>query len=542
MRFGDQLKRHQYQEVWQQYCGFLELSMQDYMRIQHRLMEEQIRLWTASGVGQKILQGKRPQTVEDFRRTVPLTTYSDYADILLTKRADLLPGDPVIWLQTTWEGGKHPAKLAPYTRGMLDVFKSNLIAVSTLSSSGDDRVSRLSNGDRVLFGLAPLPYVTGLFPLVFDEEIDFKFLPPVKEANAMSFGQRNKRGFALGMQQGIDVFFGLSSVIHYITVNFAAMLQGGGSKLSKLLHISPQMLYRYVRAKYQSGKEKRPILPKDLFRLKALVCAGTDTASYKAELEEAWGVAPLEIFAGTEPSIVGTETWTHDGMVFFPDTCFYEFIPQDQLDLCKKDPAYTPGTVLMDELEEGHDYELVITVLKGGAFARYRVGDMFRCVGIGGDKSTRLPRLVFLDRISSVIDIAGFTRITETAIADVMALSGLPVAHWFARKEYDEERRPYLHLYLEMQPEALHVRASDRQLLIDHLTAYFSYFDSDYRDLHKMLGIDPLQITYLRCGAVEAYEKNTGKTVPPMNPSSYEMNVLLKSGPEARREEREAAK
>ncbi len=28
---------------------------------------------------------------------VPLTTYDDYADILLAKQPDMLPGNPVIW-------------------------------------------------------------------------------------------------------------------------------------------------------------------------------------------------------------------------------------------------------------------------------------------------------------------------------------------------------------------------------------------------------------------------------------------------------------
>ncbi len=46
---------------------------------------------------------------------VPLTDYEDYADILLRKDGDSLPGNPVIWIQTTWEGGKHPIKVAPYT-------------------------------------------------------------------------------------------------------------------------------------------------------------------------------------------------------------------------------------------------------------------------------------------------------------------------------------------------------------------------------------------------------------------------------------------
>ena len=50
--------------------------------------------------------------------------------------------------------------------------------------------------------------------------------------------------------------------------------------------------------------------------------AGTDNLCYKDDLEELWGIRPMELFAGTEPSIMGTETWTRKGMYFFPDTAF----------------------------------------------------------------------------------------------------------------------------------------------------------------------------------------------------------------------------
>ena len=105
MSLKEKLKKHQYNEIWQQYCGFLDLSMEGYMKIQRRLMEEQIQLWSNCGLGQSILKGKHPKNLEEFRKMVPLTEYEDYADILLTKQPDMLPGNPVIWIQTTWEGG-----------------------------------------------------------------------------------------------------------------------------------------------------------------------------------------------------------------------------------------------------------------------------------------------------------------------------------------------------------------------------------------------------------------------------------------------------
>ena len=70
-------------------------------------------------LGKKILKDKRPENIEEFRAMVPLTAYEDYADVLLLKKEDMLPDKPIIWIQTTWEGGKHPIKVAPYTSGML---------------------------------------------------------------------------------------------------------------------------------------------------------------------------------------------------------------------------------------------------------------------------------------------------------------------------------------------------------------------------------------------------------------------------------------
>ena len=40
MNLEEQLEQQDYQAVWNRYCGFLDLSMEDYMRIQRRLMEE----------------------------------------------------------------------------------------------------------------------------------------------------------------------------------------------------------------------------------------------------------------------------------------------------------------------------------------------------------------------------------------------------------------------------------------------------------------------------------------------------------------------
>ena len=77
MTFEEKLISQEYDRIWQEYCGFLDLDLESYMKIQRRLLEEQIRLWCASPLGQKILKGRQPATVEEFRAMVPLTTYDD---------------------------------------------------------------------------------------------------------------------------------------------------------------------------------------------------------------------------------------------------------------------------------------------------------------------------------------------------------------------------------------------------------------------------------------------------------------------------------
>ena len=64
--------------VWQRYCGFLDLSMEEFMEIQRRLLLEQIELVANSPLYRIITQRKKPQSVEEFRKVVPLTTYDNY--------------------------------------------------------------------------------------------------------------------------------------------------------------------------------------------------------------------------------------------------------------------------------------------------------------------------------------------------------------------------------------------------------------------------------------------------------------------------------
>ena len=194
------------------------------------------------------------------------------------------------------------------------------------------------------------------------------------------------------------------------------------------------------------------------------------------------------------------------------------------------DPSYTPRTVCMNEVVPGEVYEIALTVLKGGAFARYRVGDMYRCLGLTSkEDDTRIPRFEYIDRIPSIIDIAGFTRISENSIRNVIELSGLEVAGWVALKEFTADKgRPFLHMYVELAPGTVVGRAVSRELLKEQLTIYFKYVDQDYNDLKRILGMDPLEVTVLRCGTFAAYREKTGRELRHVNPSVHDVQDMVK--------------
>ena len=516
-------------DIWQEYCGFLDLSMEEFMDIQYRLLDEQIDLLSKCGLGQRFFKGRLPKNADEFRQMVPLTTYEDYADILLLKRADLLPAPPVVWLQTTWESGNKPEKWAPYSEDMLKIYRTNIIAAMLMSTSDEKGKFRVRSGYKVLYGLAPMPYATGLFPDLIDSEIKMRFLPSLKEARSMSFSQQSKVGFQLGIAQGIDMFFGLSSVIHRISQTFDLPSGGGGMSLKSLFKMSPVMLYRLLRAKYISRRDNVPVKPCDLFRLQGFVCVGTDTELFKSDLEKAWGRRPLEVMGGTEPSCMATETWSKNGLAFFPDTCFYEFIPEREMLRNLEDPTYQPRTYLMDQLSANENYELVITVLKGGSFVRYRPGDVYRCVRLKNpEDGLDFPQFQYMDRIPTVIDIAGFTRITENSINHVLDLSGIRLADWFALKKYDDDKRSYMQMYVELSEEDQQSALACSSVLREHLSIYFKYYDSDYEDLKSMLGIEPLSVTVLPRGTLSRFEQTFGRRIRKINPPRQDEIEILR--------------
>ena len=59
--------------IWQRYCGFLDLSVREFMGMQKNLLLEQLELVSNSPLGKKMMGDNKPKSVEEFRETVPIT-------------------------------------------------------------------------------------------------------------------------------------------------------------------------------------------------------------------------------------------------------------------------------------------------------------------------------------------------------------------------------------------------------------------------------------------------------------------------------------
>jgi len=154
---------------------------------------------------------------------------------------------------------------------------------------------------------------------------------------------------------------------------------------------------------------------------------------------------------------------------------------------------------LLDEVKPGQNYEIVCTNLHGGAFTRYRIGDIIRITSLRNDElNIDIPQMVFYSRADDVIDFT-YTSFTEKTIWQAIENSGLGYVDWVVRKEIGE--RPILHLYLETKEdsrgrEAELAAAIDKQLKL---------VQEDYSHVEEEFGFKLFKLTLLPCGAFQGY-------------------------------------
>ncbi len=523
----DLLREGRHHELWEKCCGFLDLSLEQFMRIQRRRLQEQLRLLGRCELGKKLMGGGEPWTIDEFRESVPLTTYADYAQYLLGRQEDALPEPPVAWQRTSGREEGSKDQWIPVSRRMYQELGSTLIAATILGTARRRGDVALTLPVRFLNGFAPPPYASGTWAQRMGEELIFEFMPPIEDAAKLGFEDALRAGFALGLRDGLDFAFSTSSIL----VALGERLGSAGALPSADWLLShPSALLRQGKALLKARLARRRITPADVWNIKGLAAIGTDTALYKERIRQLWGRYPLEVYGRTEASIIALQAWDYGTMTFLPGINFLEFLPEAERLAMARNPSHRPRTVLLDEVQPGRSYELVITNFLGGPFVRYRLGDMVNIAALGNERlGIRLPQVGSVARAESLIDIAGFTRLTEATLQRAIEEANIPVEGWMARKEVEKE--PVLHFYIEPRRGA----GLDAVDLEEALHERLKLVDSDYASLEAMLGLKPLRVTLLPPGSFAMHiERHGGQNgsaarpqTPHLNPSEEELASLM---------------
>ncbi|KAK7096789.1 uncharacterized protein [Littorina saxatilis] len=207
------------------------------------------------------------------------------------------------------------------------------------------------------------------------------------------------------------------------------------------------------------------------------------------------------LYAATE-GLVGINLWPGDSPSrYLPHPCvqFFEFIPVECSDLEQ------PETVLLHQVQEGKEYELVLTNISG--LYRYRLGDVVRVTGF----LNQCPIFEFLYRMGQFLNVRGektSEALFYTALKDAVAQwSGLALVDYCCAESIllddviseNKSTVPRYHVFLELEGmEEQDLLSEDQKTMIDDFLCQKSYVYSSFR---KKGSIDVTQVHVLRHGA-----------------------------------------
>jgi hypothetical protein len=514
-----------HEELWRRCCGFIDLSVDDFMSVQSQLLLEQLDLLKKCDLGRDIMQGMSPRSISEFREMVPLTSYEDYAPYLLKRTMKGLPRKPVLWQYTSGKSGEYAYRWVPVTSRQLDEFEPLIFALLLFSTCRRKGEVAFKEMDKVLYGMAPPPYATGTLARVFPNDL-FKFLPEIDKAESTDFEDRIKEGFDLALTEGLDLCLTLSSVAVAIGNRFSE--RSKRTDIGPLLK-RPRALGRLAKGLAVSRLERRALLPRDLWSPKGLITYGIDGSVYRDKIREMWGRYPLQFHGCTEAPFIAMQTWDYRDMTFVPNLNFFEFIPEQEAIRSRQDPSYRPTTLLLDEVVTGK-YELVITSFHGGPFVRYKLGHLIQITSTRNERlDIDIPQMDFLTRVDDQIDIAGFTRLSEKIIWQAMENSGLRYVDWTARKEVKD--KPVLNIYVELKDGMSETSHEISSVIHEELKK----LDTPYSELESFTGLKPVKVTLLATNAFEAFKSRQQQAgagleqlrPPHVNPSDDVLDFLL---------------
>lgn len=371
---------------------------------------------------------KNIKTIEDYRRNVPITTFKDYEPyinrMIENNEEQILTSTPLIgYAQTSGTTGKH--KFIPLTQPVVECYKKYTLTLMIALANKYKRERtgkglKLSRGDFLFadFGSvlpngrpasnvaeSPAKQFGFIFPYIINVPFTSLFKVNDIDRNYLSlrFGLENKDNLYI-----FGIFFtSVSDLFVYLKDNWETLLEdiekGTISDLSCATDETREKLYKVIKPNPQRAAELRiefekgfddTIVERIWPNLSVIYGIGTAIFSpYAKNVRRYARDVPFDhsIYGASEGLFAAADELNTERRLLLPDSVFFEFIPVDD-----EDSIY-----LIDELEPGREYEMVITNQAG--LYRYRFGDIVRVESYLGE----CPYIIFSHRKGNLINVTG---------------------------------------------------------------------------------------------------------------------------------------
>ena len=453
------------------------------------------------------------RTVDDYRKNVPLTTYADYEAYIdrMTEGGErnLLTAYPIAYYASTSGTSGSPKKIPVTDRG-LQVFRdySTTIFFAIASEYYRTTLRRNSRDGAVLtfLSLSQEKLKDGIYfgsiSAACMDSTKMKFLPftATTPVNVMQFNGNTDlkylhARYALA-ERDITHIAGayipaIVDIINYIVANHEELAEdirqgriGAGVQMPEELRADLQARLKPDPARADEvdaifrEESKTPLMLRLWPNLQVVIAiwAGNFSA-YARKLQHFTGKS-IPYFTNTyvaSEGVFGMARHPYDQCyIMIPDSCFFEFIPADGDNADEEDE--NPETVLIDQVEQGKEYELVVTNQSG--FYRYRMGDVIRVIGFYNES----PMVVFKYRKKNIVSIAG-EKFTEdhllSAVKEFERRTGINIIDYCMYPDLDADPGRYVIL---LEPETRvppEKREQCRKILAEELarasTSYAHY-------------------------------------------------------------------
>lgn len=475
---------------WSERFRFLDYTGSRFIEVQENLLRDQLDELGSVPIAGNILNGSAPKSISDFMRRVPLTTIDEYASGLNELRQSPR-GRNYTWAYTLYGAGQE--KWVPFTQRGMKVFVDNIMGALGMAADATASHTDVRPGAKAVYNVPPRPYVAGLAVFELARRFGLRGVADPNVIEGMEFEERIREQLNAALSTGVDILISMTSVLRAISQRFSEGLSSGSSSSGDSKGM--RAIARYMTAVSKAKFSGRNLKPQDLWKPKAILGWGLDTRHFRDEIARDWGRPPFEMYASTEGGTMGLQYRSNTAIAVNPEACFFEFLPESEIDAVRNDPRYMPQTALLPDVSTDGRYEVVITNFYGMPFMRYRTGHLVRFsagqLGYG-------PDMTHVGRADDRLDLGGFTRIDEATIWKAIARSEAGISDWIVRRETNESS-PVLHMYAEGNG------SSSADALEERIHNALVENDPLYADLVQMLHWRPYRVTELSPGTFSAF-------------------------------------